>query len=87
MARSSVVTRKGQVTIPAEIRRALGLHEGDRVTFVLERGGARIERSGSVIANTRGIFKSERPASDADALRAAAEDAIAADVLERLPRP
>ena len=39
---AGVVTRKGQVTVPAEIRRELGLKEGDRVIFVLDRGEARL---------------------------------------------
>ena len=30
------VTTKGQVTIPKEIREALGLMEGDKVVFILE---------------------------------------------------
>jgi len=29
----STVTRKGQVTIPIDIRRKLGIHEGDQVEF------------------------------------------------------
>src|SRR5215211_147728 len=35
---TSTVTRKGQVTIPIEIRRRLGIQEGDRVQFVQEDG-------------------------------------------------
>ncbi len=30
------ITTKGQITIPKEIREALGLREGDRVVFILE---------------------------------------------------
>jgi len=36
MTYSSVVSTKGQVTIPQEIRVRLGLKEGDRVEFVTE---------------------------------------------------
>lgn len=35
----TVVTRKGQVTIPSELRKALKLKQGDRVAFVLEPEG------------------------------------------------
>lgn len=31
--RTARMTSKGQVTIPVEIRRALGVHEGDALTF------------------------------------------------------
>jgi AbrB family looped-hinge helix DNA binding protein len=30
------ITTKGQITIPKEIREALGLREGDRVIFMIE---------------------------------------------------
>jgi AbrB family looped-hinge helix DNA binding protein len=33
--RLTVITRKGQITIPAEIRRALGLKEGDKIAVSL----------------------------------------------------
>ena len=36
MTYSSVVSTKGQVTIPQQIRLRLGLKEGDRVEFVTE---------------------------------------------------
>jgi len=36
------VTRKGQVTVPAPVRKALGLKQGDRVTFRVENGEARL---------------------------------------------
>jgi AbrB family looped-hinge helix DNA binding protein len=35
---SSTVTSKGQVTIPKEIRRALGIRQGSRVAFAQEGG-------------------------------------------------
>jgi antitoxin PrlF len=36
------VTQKGQVTIPLEVRRALGISAGSDVQFQLEENGARL---------------------------------------------
>jgi len=36
---SSLITSKGQTTIPKEIREYLHLQPGDRVDFVVEEGG------------------------------------------------
>jgi AbrB family looped-hinge helix DNA binding protein len=33
----ATLTSKGQITIPVEVRRKLGLQPGDRVDFVIER--------------------------------------------------
>ena len=38
MSYSSTLTSKGQVTVPQEVRTRLGLKQGDRVEFVVERG-------------------------------------------------
>lgn len=39
------VMSKGQVTIPKNIRAALGISVGDRVTFIVENGTVRIMNS------------------------------------------
>ena len=38
MNNSSTISSKGQVTIPQEVRKRLGLEPGDRVEFVVEEG-------------------------------------------------
>jgi len=38
MKNSSTISSKGQITVPKEIRRRLGLEPGDRVEFVAEEG-------------------------------------------------
>jgi antitoxin PrlF len=38
MKYSSSMSSKGQVTVPQEIRKRLGLEAGDRVEFVVEEG-------------------------------------------------
>jgi antitoxin PrlF len=82
--RVSVVTRKGQVTIPADIRRALNIKEGDKVAFTMEEGRVKLSRTGSVVAATAGALKSDMPALSAEEERRAAEEAIAEDVIARM---
>jgi len=83
---SSVVTRKGQITVPVEIRRELGIKEGDRVTFTLNDGEVTLRPAGSVVERTAGAFKGYGAALTAEELREAAENAIAEDVVERSGR-
>ncbi len=80
----TVVTRKGQITIPAPIRRALGLTEGDRVALVIkEDQQVYLARPTGVVARTAGLLKGAAPALTAEELRRASEDAIADQAAER----
>jgi antitoxin PrlF len=80
----SVVTRKGQVTVPAEIRRELGLKEGDRVVFILDEGDVRLARTDSVVRRTAGALKSDEPPLTAEQLRESAERAMAEEPVQRM---
>jgi antitoxin PrlF len=79
----TVVTRKGQVTIPADIRRALGIKEGDKVAFVLEDKQVKLTKKGSVVEQTAGALRSDQPALTPREERKAAEEAIAEEAIER----
>jgi AbrB family looped-hinge helix DNA binding protein len=35
----STITSKGQITIPVEVRRQLGVSAGDKITFVIDSSG------------------------------------------------
>ena len=37
MGRSSTISSKGQITVPLEVRKRLGLRVGDRVEFVVDK--------------------------------------------------
>lgn len=82
----TVMTRKGQITIPADVRRALDLKEGDKVAVTLENGHARLVPYGSVAARTAGVFRGEGPPLSAEELREAAERAMAEAAVERMGR-
>lgn len=60
---TSTLTRKGQVTIPAEVRRRLGLKPGDPVGFVVEQEGVRIVRREGRIEAAFGLWKADRTLS------------------------
>ena len=45
--RSSTISSKGQVTVPLEIRRRLGVKAGDRIEFVLDNGRITIRPAGA----------------------------------------
>jgi AbrB family looped-hinge helix DNA binding protein len=55
--RDAKITSKGQITVPREIRRLLGVQPGDRVRFESDANGIRIcpVRSQSRFASYRGI--------------------------------
>lgn len=46
----ATLTSKGQITIPADIRRSLGVHPQDRISFTLMPDGTVVLR-----AKTRGL--------------------------------
>jgi antitoxin PrlF len=55
---TAAVTSKGQITIPAEVRKKLGLKPGDRVRFVESENGEFImkPKTGSIM-DLRGCVK------------------------------
>ena len=54
VAHLGVITRKGQVTLPADIRRALNLQEGDTVAFRIEDGEVRVRPEAETRADPKG---------------------------------
>jgi AbrB family looped-hinge helix DNA binding protein len=51
------MTSKGQVTIPAEIRKALGLKPRDKVSFRVENGHVHLEPTVLSVMDSAGKFK------------------------------
>lgn len=79
---TATVTSKGQITIPHDIRKALGLETGDQVIFLVEEGQAfmqPVHRGG--MASVRGIFKGIRPFPGREVEREAARAQAAAEAL------
>jgi antitoxin PrlF len=58
----TTLTQKGQVTIPAEVRKALGLKPRDKVAFELNGDVAKLRRASSRIRRWYGaVTPHERP--------------------------
>lgn len=80
----SSVTTKGQVTVPINIRRMLGIKPYDKVKFLVERGSVKLSKAKSVTERTAGIFfDPSMPRLSARQERAEAEKAIAEEVMRR----
>ena len=60
---NSTLTSKGQVTIPAAVRRRLGLHPGDHVGFIVDGDEVRLVRKEKRIEAAFGICKTETSVS------------------------
>ncbi len=74
------VTSKGQVTIPVEIRRALGIKPRDRVEFTLVDGVAKVAKSESVVDRLGGSVPWTGGPLDFKKLRREFEEEMARDV-------
>lgn len=58
---AATVTSKGQITIPVQVRSALGLHAGDRVEFVeVEKGQFAIVAATRSVQELKGMFQDKR---------------------------
>jgi antitoxin PrlF len=57
MHKQAKITSKGQITVPHEVRRALGVQSGDRLVFEDDAKGVRVRpvRMKSPFAKYRGI--------------------------------
>jgi AbrB family looped-hinge helix DNA binding protein len=57
MQKQATITSKGQITVPREVRRALGVRTGDKLLFESDGDGVRVRpvRSRSAFSKYRGI--------------------------------
>ena len=63
---TSTLTSKGQITIPAALRKRLGLRPRDLVGFVVDDGALRLVRREHRIEAAFGILKADVSVSDED---------------------
>jgi antitoxin PrlF len=77
----STVTQRGQVTIPAEVRRLLGTKRGDKVAFQIEDGTVRLVPAKFTLASAYGSVKPLHRPEDFEAIK---EEALVAKVEEEV---
>ncbi len=57
----ATITSKGQITIPARVRQALGIGSGDRIEFVeVEKGQFAIVAATRSVQELKGLFRGKR---------------------------
>ena len=63
MRKGATINSKGQITVPQEVRRMLGVRSGDKLLFESDGKGVRIRpiRSRSAFSKYRGIGNPEIP--------------------------
>lgn len=74
------MTRKGQVTVPAHLRRQLRLTEHDRFTVTLSGSEIRLRRIGSIAQATYGVVPPVGKTADLDTLRQVFEQSAGREV-------
>ena len=81
---TTTITQRSQVTVPAEVRRVLGVKPRDKVTFMIADGEVRLKPVSYSLESAYGSVKSSREPEDFDALSRAARDAKAGQTLQKM---
>lgn len=68
MAATAKVGRRGQITLPKEVRERLSLQEGQRLAFVITEEGVTLQPMVETLRDMRGVVTVDGP-QDFDAVR------------------
>ncbi len=83
---TTTITQRGQVTIPAEVRRTLGLKPRDKVTFSIEGNEVRLLPASFTLESAFGSVKPSKKPEDFDEISGAAKDFKVQETLKELKR-
>lgn len=71
----TTITQRGQVTVPAEVRRLLGLKPRGKVAFAIDESGVRLKPARFTLETAyRSVGPLPRPMSDEEMVRVAKEE-------------
>jgi AbrB family looped-hinge helix DNA binding protein len=93
LARRTTVTRKGQVTIPIDIRRKLGIKEGDKLAVEEHDDEIVFKRAKGFAESTAGIFAKYRlpvpltPEQEREAFGQAVADEVVESMRSEVAEP
>jgi AbrB family looped-hinge helix DNA binding protein len=78
----STLTKKGQVTIPKEIRNILGIKEHDKVMFFKKDGDIIVKHVKGDVFDLRGSLKSLTKPNDFEKIRSITRKSVAKKIIE-----
>ena len=84
---TTTLTQRSQVTVPAEVRRVLGLKPRDKVTFTIADGEVRLQPVAYTLESVYGSVKPSRQPEDFDELSRIAKDAKAEQTVREMGKP
>ena len=84
--RETTITTKGQVTIPAEVRKRLGLKPHDKVRFEVKGNAATLRKASSRILAMYGSVRPRTRPEDFRKLREEFERGVAEEALSETER-
>lgn len=71
----TTLTQRGQITVPAEVRRLLGVKAHDKLAFQIEDGTVRLTPASFTLASAFGSVQPHRPVTNIDQeIRAAKQE-------------
>ena len=84
---TTTITQRSQVTVPAEVRRVLGVKPRDKVTFAIADGEVRLKPVAYSIESVYGSVKPSRKPENFDELSRIAKDAKAEQTVQEMGKP
>jgi AbrB family looped-hinge helix DNA binding protein len=83
---TTTITQRGQVTIPAEVRKLLGVKPRDKVAFTIEADRVHLAAASFTLESAYGSVKPSRRPEDFEELSRAAKEAKAIKTLRKMRR-
>lgn len=84
---TTTITQRSQVTLPADVRRRLGVGPRDKVAFVIDEDGVRLLPAPFTLESAYGSVARRQQPEDFKAIERRAKEEHVEKVLRRLEKP